>query len=124
MDDINPNVAMSERQIHLSVMNYIRNHPELKKHSDLFLHIPNESKRTVTYGSLLKRMGMRKGASDLFIALPRKDYHGAWIELKTIKGKPTPAQIDFLEDMDEQGYFTKVVNGFDEAIKVIEWYCN
>lgn len=110
----------SEKEIHLIVMQYVRMHDLLSK---LVLHFPNEGRRTLSHGALLKKMGMRKGVSDLLIAYPRHGYHGAWIELKTLKGKPTPEQKIFLDDMEAQGYYTKITYGLDDALKTIEDYC-
>jgi len=116
----NKDGALSERSIHLTVMNWIRLHPDLNKY---IIHIPNESKRTPRYGKLLKDMGMRKGVSDLFIAIPKKGYNGAWIEIKTMTGKPSPSQIVFHKDMQHQGYYCKFTKGLDDTIASIKDYC-
>lgn len=110
----------SERDIHLAVMNWVRLHPKI---SHLVLHYPNESKRSPSYGALLKKMGMRKGVSDLFIAIANHGHHGAWIEIKTKKGKATPSQLVFLEDMRDQGYYIAITKGVDETIETLKWYC-
>lgn len=66
---------------------------------------------------------MRKGVSDLFIAMGKHGYHGAWIELKSAKGKLSKEQEYFLKDMSEQNYFTSVCYSVEEASSVIKWYC-
>lgn len=109
----------SETSIHLAVMEWVRLHPKL---SPYVLHIPNESKRSPRYGKLLKDMGMRKGVSDLFIALPRNGYHGAWIEIKSDIGKVSPEQFKFIEEMKEVGYYCAVTVGVDQTIETIKWY--
>lgn len=111
---------VSEELIHKTVMDWVRVHPKLSK---ITLHYPNEGRRTFHYGRLLKSMGMRAGVSDLFIAKASHGYHGAWIELKTTKGKLSPSQRDFIEDMTEQNYYTAVCRSIDEAIATIKWYC-
>lgn len=111
----------SETQIHLAVMKWVRLHPKI---SPYVIHIPNEGKRSQRTGRLLKNMGMRSGVSDLFIALPRNGYHGAWIELKTDKGKVQPSQIEFLEDMKSSGYFVEITRGFDATVMAIKNYCD
>lgn len=118
---LNKNGDIPERSIHLAVMQYVRNYPNIAKY---VLHIPNESKRTPAYGGLLRAMGMRKGVSDLFIALPRKTHHGAWIELKTTHGKPSKEQLSFLQDMARENYFCEITYGLDEALEVVKWYCS
>lgn len=111
---------ISEKETHLRVMEWVRLHPSI---SPYVIHIPNESPRHPRYGALLKRMGMRKGVADLFIALPLNGYGGAWIELKTLKGKTTASQNCFLRDMKKAGYFVAVTRGIDETIETIKEYC-
>ncbi len=111
-------ISPTEDQIQIALLEWL----ELIKLSQHFIHIPNEGKRSWNYGKKLKRMGMRKGASDLFIATPRHNYHGAWIELKSKKGKLTEHQSKFLEDMEAQGYYCTVCYGLDSAVDAIKWY--
>lgn len=53
-------------------------HTELK----LLYHIPNEGKRSVSYGAALRRQGMKKGVPDLCLPVARGKYHGLYIEMK------------------------------------------
>ena len=112
--------AIPESTIQKTVMEWVRLHPLLRER---IIHFPNEGKRTPSYGRLLKDMGMRAGVADLFIAMPRHGYGGAWIELKSKDGVLSQAQKEFLEDMAIQCYFTRVCYSIDEAIKTIEGYC-
>ena len=100
-------------------MEWVRLQPQLR---GLVLHIPNEGRRSERYGKLLKDMGMRAGVSDLFIAMARRNYNGAWIELKSANGKVSPEQASFQLDMDRQNYFTSVCWSIEDAIKTIGWY--
>jgi hypothetical protein len=110
----------SESYIQKSIMQWVTAHPVLR---GFVIHIPNEGKRTSRYGKSLKDMGMRAGVSDLFIAMPRHGYGGAWLELKSKNGIVSEAQKEFLEDMAIQCYFTRVCYSFDEAFKTIQGYC-
>lgn len=101
-------------------MEWIRHHPKLTPY---IFHIPNEGKRTTQYGRRLKNLGMRPGASDLFVALPRREYHGAWVELKSASGILNRNQKLFLEDMHKVGYCTAVCHSIDDAIEFLKWYC-
>jgi hypothetical protein len=103
----------------IAVFDWIRLHKEISPYA---FHIPNEGKRSYFMGAILKRMGMRSGVSDIFIAIPNKTYHGAFIELKEGKNKPTNSQLQFLQDMSDKGYFTKVCFGSDETIECIKQY--
>jgi hypothetical protein len=85
-------------------------------------HIANERKTTPMQGALLKRMGVRAGVSDIFIGIGRRGYLGMFIEMKAGKNKATVSQLQFQEDMSNQGYYCVVCNGFDEAKAKIEDY--
>lgn len=122
MQNPNPQTKIdeSELEIHRAVMQWVRLHKTI---SPYIIHIPNEGKRTASYGMLLKELGMRAGVSDLFIAIPRHQYNGAWIELKTAKGRLSIKQLAFLNDMRAQGYHTVICRSVDDAIETIKWYC-
>lgn len=112
-------VKLGAEQIEqIKVMDWIRHH----KLDDVVFHVANERTCSPQHGSILKRMGVKSGVSDLIVARPSKSFHGAFIELKAIKGKPSSSQLKFLMDMDAEGYFTAVVYGADEAILVIRNY--
>lgn len=111
---------ISESDIHRSVMAWVRAHASI---APFVIHVPNEGKRSLRYGFKLKELGMRAGVSDLFIALARHEYHGAWIELKSKKGILSLAQKQFQDDMRSQNYYTSVTYTLDEAISVLQWYC-
>jgi hypothetical protein len=110
----------SESDIHQSVIKWACLHKNLR---NKILHFPNEGKRTPRYGKYLKSLGMRAGVSDIFIPIARHQFHGAWIELKSEKGRLSLAQKEFLEEMKEEGYFAATCYSFDEAINTISWYC-
>ncbi len=98
----------------IKVVNWIRQCTTLP-----VLHIAGERKCSPQYGAILKRMGTRAGVSDIFIPRAVDGYHGAWIELKTITGRATPAQIAFLEDMEKEGYHTAIAYGAEQCIAII-----
>jgi hypothetical protein len=77
-----------------------------------------------------------KGYPDLFIALPRGNFAGLFIEIKTEKANPfkkdgtlkanehTERQAEVLKALNEVGYAALFSTGVDETIKVIESYIN
>ena len=109
-----------EDAIQMTVMQWIYMQPML--HPYIF-HIPNGGDRSPQYASKLRKMGLKPGVSDLFIAMPKKGYHGMWLELKAKTGRLGPAQKVFLADMEAQGYLTKVCFSIEEAILTIQEYC-
>lgn len=89
---------------------------------DLLIHIPNGGKRDAREAAHLKRLGVRAGVSDLFLPVARNGFHGLWIEMKAGKGKPTEAQLEWLDLVRQQGYRGHVCTGADAAIAVLEDY--
>jgi len=104
-------------QIYL--MDWVATQADIKKY---LIHIRNEGKRSWNEGRVATRMGLRKGVSDLFLALPNKKYAGMWIELKAMKGKTTVHQREWLELMRSAGYHADVYYGWVEAAKAISEY--
>ncbi len=110
----------SEESIQKTVMQWVNLNSKIKH---LIFHFANEGKRSPRYGKLLKDLGLKAGVSDLFIAMGRHGFHGAWIELKSIKGIVSLDQKAFLNSMKAQGYFTAVCRSVDDTIRLIDWYC-
>ena len=112
----------TESNEQIAAMDWLRaQHPKLAEHT---LHIGNERKASYYMGYIMKRMGVLKGASDLFMAWPCGGYHGLFIEVKSKKGKPTPHQIDFIDRMNRVGYRALVCYGADEVIDAMKDYIN
>lgn len=93
----------------------------VKKCTNLpFIHVPNEGKRGIVYGSILKKMGLMPGVADIFIPRAAKGKHGLWLELKaTQANKLSENQKLFLQLMREEGYEAVVCYGAEAAIAYI-----
>ncbi len=92
---------------------------------DISFHIPNEAKRSAGLGFALKRIGLRPGVSDYFIACPVGPYHGLWIEMKRAHrtlSKITPEQQAWLFSMLAKGYDAQICYGADHAIETVQNY--
>ncbi|NKI76019.1 VRR-NUC domain-containing protein [Dickeya sp. CFBP 2040] len=89
---------------------------------DYLLHIPNEGKRGPKAARDAKRLGMRSGVHDLFLALPCGGYAGLWIEMKAAGGRPTQEQLEWQELMRAAGYRAEICYGFNSARNEIERY--
>ncbi len=99
----------------------------LTRHGIMFMHAPNEGRRSWATGRKLKRMGMLKGVSDFLIFDPPPLVPlavGAVLELKALDGaNPTPAQLEFLAKMAARGHATTWCKGSEAAIKWLSEYC-
>lgn len=110
----------TESNEQIAAMDWLRaQHPKIALHT---MHIGNERKATYYAGYIMKRMGVLKGASDLFMAWPLGGFHGLFIEIKSKLGRPTVEQKEFIERMLEAGYMAKVCYGAEEVIQCIRIY--
>jgi hypothetical protein len=80
-----------------------------------FFSIPNDGLRGAGEMIRMKRMGLRKGASDMFVMIPNSTKHGLFIEFKIKPNKPTPEQLLFFEDARKRGYDTYLAYSFTDA---------
>lgn len=122
-----------EEDIHKMVVEQI----QLTNPRILFWHTPNSGKVLPQYRQKLLDMGMLPGVSDLLLATPPalawrqlhgrtnkrlEDYIAAALELKSDEGKPTAAQLEFLDQLRELGWATAISYGYDESMKQLrEW---
>ena len=96
----------------------IGKYPEL----EYMFHIPNEGKRSARAGADLKRQGLKSGVPDIFLPVPRGEYHGLFIELKYGKNKATKVQALWLDRLKSLGYQAVVSNGWENAARIIISY--
>ncbi len=119
----------SEAQEQRWLVKWIRLQPYLKR---FLIKTNNEGKRSAIQGNNLKLMGMRVGASDLFLAYPNssRTKAGIWLEVKRNmdyppSAKKTPtwlAEQEFLEDMQTVGFCGEFCYGWEEGIQIIKAY--
>lgn len=110
----------TESNEQIAAMDWLRaQHPNIALHT---LHIGNERKASYYAGYIMKRMGVLKGASDLFMAWPNGGYHGLFIEVKSKIGKPSAEQKAFLQRMKDVGYKAAICYGADEVINTMKQY--
>jgi len=112
----------SEKSDHINFVNWFNHHfPEL---SDDLHHFANERQCSPQEGRMLKRMGVKKGVPDFFLALPisKTGKAGLWIELKYGKNKPTKEQIEFGERKIKRNYEFAIVWGKEAAKQIILTY--
>ncbi len=85
----------------------------------LLFSIPNGGYREVVGVVILKREGLRPGVCDLFLSIPRRAWHGLYIEMKTEAGEPSDGQLDFIQAVIKQGYRAEICRSFTEARDLI-----
>lgn len=109
----------NEESEQITLIAWARLQPILK---DFLFAVPNGGYRNKREAAKLKRMGVKAGVSDMFLAYPVFPYHGLWVEFK--RGKPsygvlTKLQKAWLDRMKAVGYATAVAYGFDDGMRVL-----
>ena len=115
---------MSESRLQSEVVKYIQlQYPKVKYCASL-----GGIRTSMTQAVMAKRTGYVKGFPDLFIYESRtKDgitYHGLALEIKTLKGRATKEQKEWIEALNERGYKAEVVKGLPDILKLIDSYLN
>lgn len=70
----------------------------------------------------MKGEGVPAGAADLFLALPSGNFHGLFIEMKTGKGRQSPAQKDFGKRAIMSGYMYVVCRSPETLVETVNNY--
>lgn len=96
----------------------VARYPELQ----LMFHVPNEGKRSVVLGRQMKRMGLKTGVPDVILPVPKGRYHGLAIEMKSLKGKPTAAQLIWIENLRAVGWRAAICHGWKDAADTVWAY--
>ena len=97
----------------------LEQYPELA----MLYHIPNERADKVQ-AALLKSMGVKRGVPDLHLPIPSGGYHGLYIEMKALDGKPAKDQLWWADHLKANGYAHAFCYGWQQATEVLKWYLN
>jgi hypothetical protein len=109
-----------EQQLQINIVNWFNfQFPELEPD---FHHFANERKCSWQEGRTLKRMGVKRGVADLFLAYPTDDYAGLWIELKVGRNQVSKEQREFGDRKMSRGYQFFIVRSLDEAKGILLHY--
>lgn len=90
--------------------------------------IPNGGLRDKITAARLKAEGVREGVSDIFLPVARGHWHGLFIEMKKRairdqrEGRPTPAQVQFINNVRAEGFGASVCVGWEKAAQVLIQY--
>lgn len=111
-------IKEQEHNIQVACVNWFRyRYPQC-----LIWAIPNGGQRNAVVAAKLKAEGVLKGVPDLFIAVPRGEYHGLFVEMKAGKNKPTDEQCAVMGRLQGAGYKCAVCYSLDEFEKNINNY--
>lgn len=98
----------------------VNRYPELR----WLHHVPNGGSRNRLEAVKLKQMGVKAGVADLCLPFPKGIYCGLYVEMKFGDNRQQETQKEFLRDMAAAGHFVATCYSAEEAVKVIEEYCN
>ena len=109
---------MSEAKLQSEIVKYISlQYPKAKYCASL-----GGIYTTPTQAIKSKRTGYRRGFPDLQITEARGGYFGLFLEIKTLKGRATKVQKEWIDALNERGYKAEIVKGIDESMDVIKKY--
>lgn len=84
--------------------------------------VPNGGHRHPAVAAQMKAQGVKRGISDICIPIPKKDYHGCYIEMKMVGKKLTPEQAEFAAFIMENDYEFAMCLTCDQVLETIENY--
>lgn len=90
--------------------------------SPLLFHAANGGRRTKAEAGIFKAMGVRAGFPDLVLLVKNRHYRFLAIELKTPKGRQSPAQKDYQTVFTAIGARYVIVRSFEQFMTEINGY--
>lgn len=110
---------MSRRREEFDIQVALVGHIELRAVPGLvWTATANGELRDPVVGAKLKRMGVKAGVPDLYFSIPGRAPF--WLELKTIDGRLSEAQKEFIPTLRAAGVVVHVAHGLDEALAILE----
>lgn len=97
---------------------------QYKELAMLLFAIPNGGQRNRVTAAYLKKEGVTAGVHDLFLSVPRAEFHGLYIEMKFGNNKLTQKQIEFKKQVEAQGYKSIIIYEFDDFVEEVTNYLN
>jgi len=111
----------NELHIQIAVVNWIKsNFPEM-----LYCASAGGMRTSLSVAKKMKASGYVKGFPDLGLFHPTNTHNGMFIELKADKKSyASKEQKEWIERLNQRGYYAVVCKGFDSAIEEITKYLN
>ena len=111
---------MSEHQEQVALIQWFR--LQHKQFAKCLWAIPNGGVRHIGTAVKLKAEGGMAGVPDLFLMIPKSNWHGLFIEMKVKGGKLSDSQKEFMGLATLMGYQAVVCYGFESAKDAITEY--
>lgn len=109
-----------ESNLQISCVRWFRlQYPEM---AGLLFSVPNGAKRGRVTAAILKAEGALAGVSDIILLFPAGTCPFLCIEMKTPKGRQSPAQKEFQNNVEAVGGRYALVRSFDEFVSLIREY--
>ena len=110
---------MSEERLQSEVLRYIQlQYPKARYCASLGgQYQPYQSQR-----NRARRTGYSKGFPDLFIYEARNGYNGLALEIKTIKGRATKEQKEWIAALQKRNYKAEICKGLPAILQLIDDY--
>ena len=113
-------MKQNESKLQQSCVSWFRSqYPHYRK---ILFAVPNGGLRSVITAARMKAEGVVAGVSDLLLLIPRGEYHGMAIEMKSGKNDLTESQQDFKQAVQKHGYRHVTCRTFDEFEREINSY--
>lgn len=113
----------AETRVHIAVVRWWALACRAEKLDErTLLHFANGGKRGKVEGAIFKGMGLRAGAPDLVLIVPRGECCGLAMELKAPGGRLSIEQAQMLNLFESQHWAKVICWSFEEAIGAIVRY--
>jgi len=118
---------LKEHDVQVQLFDWMAYHPKLKN----AFAIPNANaaisrlpqRQQFALNRYMKSEGRRAGVPDIMIPCPAGAYHGIFVELKREKGGVlSKEQKEWIQKLNDAGYYAVVARGLDDAKEKIETY--
>lgn len=111
---------MKESQIQTAIINYIK----LQYPKVLYCASAGGLRTSIKQARMMKATGYVRGTPDIAVYEPIGKFHSLFLEVKTLKGRPTKEQLWWRDELNKRGFISEIVYGFDEAKIILDKYLN
>ena len=116
---------MTEAELHKLIVDYLQ---IALPAGSVVHHSPNEGRHKVAYRAKQKRLGMRAGWPDLELFIDRAWWRAdlpwspIFLEIKTPKGRVSPAQTAVHAELQAAGCAVEIVRSVEDVTEVLDKY--